>query len=580
MLRYFRKGGTAQFIVGAVVFAVIIVFILEFRAGRGPAASLGEQCALRVYDRCVDKKDFYAAYGLIVPDGLSAKKVRRLKLRQSIMDGLEERELLLVDAARLGISVSDSAIDDQLAAGRAHVSLPVEDAEQASYWLHLCLPEPKTQGCRPGSEMVKFLPVRNARTQRFDYKLYARFVRNMTNRSPREFKEMQRRELIAARMRDLIRSRVRVSEAEAFAEFKRERSTAVVRSVEVKRAWFAKYVVDSSDAAVEQWALSNKKQVDAAWKSVKKNWTKSCPMLRELVVSVAQDASKDDLAAARKKIAAAAARIKGGEPFTEVARQVSDGSMAALGGEIGCVGSGFSDSDTLLKAAAKLQPGQVSPVIQSDEGFLMVQLVRRVDGADLESAGRHFVARGLEMDFAADQAANQFATDLIAAVKSGQSLDDATTALVKKALAGAKHASSGAAGKSAGGQASAAPAPADDPDAPKQVISSPFNLTASPIADAGANVAAAAFGLNKPGDVVDKPLSTQSGLVVIQLKEKDLATRAEFNQHRTELMRSLLQAKRADALDRYMKQLKKAAEGKIQIDKSLLDEPKGSRDEG
>lgn len=578
MLRYFRKGGTAQFIVGAVVFAVIIVFILEFRAGRGPAASFSEQCALRVYDRCVSRKDFYAAYGMIVPDGLSAKKIRKLKLRQLIMDGLEERELLLIDAERLGISVSDSAIDDQLAAGRAHVSLPVEDGDRVSYGLGLCLPDPKAQSCRPGTEMVKFLPVRSARTQRFDYKLYARVVRSMTNRSPREFKGMQRRELIAARMRDLIRSRVRVSEAEAFAEFKRERSTAIVRSVEVKRDWFAKYVVDTSDQAVEKWALSNKKQVDQAWKSIKKNWTKSCPMLRELVVSVGEDASKDDVAAARKKIDAAAQRIKNGVPFTEVAREVSDGAMAPIGGEIGCVGKGFEDSDQLLKAAAQLKPGQVSPVLRNARGFMLLQLVGRVGAADLETAGRHFAARGLEMDFTAEQAANQFASNLVAAVKSGQSLEDATKALVKKTLADAST-QGGAASKNSS-HASAAWAPTDDPDAPKQVISSPFNQTGHPIADAGPVLAARAFQLKKPGDVVGKPIKTRSGVAVVQLKEKDLATRAEFNQHRPELMRSLLEAKQADALDRYMKQLKKAAEGKVRINKSLLEPPKGSRDEG
>ena len=90
MLSFFRKGGAAQLIVGGVVFAIIIVFVLEFRAGRGPAASLKQNCGVEVQDRCISVKDFYAAYGLIVPPGLSSRKVRTLGLRKVIANGLVE----------------------------------------------------------------------------------------------------------------------------------------------------------------------------------------------------------------------------------------------------------------------------------------------------------------------------------------------------------------------------------------------------------------------------------------------------------------------------------------------------------
>ena len=91
MLSFFRKGGAAQLIVGGVVFAIIIVFVLEFRAGRGPDGSLKEDCAVEVLNRCVSVKDFYAEYGLIVPPGLTAKKVRTLELRKLIANGLVDQ---------------------------------------------------------------------------------------------------------------------------------------------------------------------------------------------------------------------------------------------------------------------------------------------------------------------------------------------------------------------------------------------------------------------------------------------------------------------------------------------------------
>ena len=46
-----------------IVFAIIIVFVLEFRAGRGPAASLTSECAVEVEGRCASSKASRAACG-------------------------------------------------------------------------------------------------------------------------------------------------------------------------------------------------------------------------------------------------------------------------------------------------------------------------------------------------------------------------------------------------------------------------------------------------------------------------------------------------------------------------------------
>src|SRR5687768_7594744 len=123
MLTVFRKGGVAQLVVGAVAVTIIIVFALEFRPGRNVAGQLSEQCAVQVYDECIDQKEFMASYGLIVPYGASPKMVKQLGLRRHILDGLVERELLVAEARRLGIGISPTAVDDELATGRFRVSL-------------------------------------------------------------------------------------------------------------------------------------------------------------------------------------------------------------------------------------------------------------------------------------------------------------------------------------------------------------------------------------------------------------------------------------------------------------------------
>src|SRR3954468_5168912 len=131
MLSIFRGGGVSQVVVGGIAFSIILVFALEFRAGRnGPTASLKKECAVEIKGSCLDPKDYYASFGLIVPRGVDPKGARQLALHKKVLDGLVERELLVAEAERLGISVSANEVEDELFNGRAHVSLPAEDAEK------------------------------------------------------------------------------------------------------------------------------------------------------------------------------------------------------------------------------------------------------------------------------------------------------------------------------------------------------------------------------------------------------------------------------------------------------------------
>ncbi len=81
-------------------------------------------CAVEFDGNCVDAKDYGAAFALIAPRGLDPKQVKALGLNQRVLDGLVERELLVAAAKKEGLGVSDEAVDAELFAGRAHVSLP------------------------------------------------------------------------------------------------------------------------------------------------------------------------------------------------------------------------------------------------------------------------------------------------------------------------------------------------------------------------------------------------------------------------------------------------------------------------
>src|SRR5437868_5731816 len=198
MLSFCRSGGIGNVVVAGIAFLIIVVFAVEFRQGRnGPTAKLSRECAVAYDGYCVDAKEYYAAHGLIVPRQVEAKVSKKYGLNQKVLDGLVERELLVAEAKKLGLRVGEEALEADLMAGRVRASLPAESMSEFSAMLGLCPPSRGGYGCAPGADYpVRQLSVQRTEGEPFDYKLYERQVRMMTNRGPKEFKEMQERELL------------------------------------------------------------------------------------------------------------------------------------------------------------------------------------------------------------------------------------------------------------------------------------------------------------------------------------------------------------------------------------------------
>jgi parvulin-like peptidyl-prolyl isomerase len=67
-----------------------------------------------------------------------------------------------------------------------------------------------------------------------------------------------------------------------------------------------------------------------------------------------------------------AARLKAGESFAAVARVESADASAAQGGDLGNVSVGDL-AEPLRSAAAALAPGEVSPVLDTTAGFVLLK---------------------------------------------------------------------------------------------------------------------------------------------------------------------------------------------------------------
>jgi peptidyl-prolyl cis-trans isomerase D len=436
------------------------------------------------------------------------------------------------------------------------VSLPVEHARMLGYSLRL------------GPDMVRLLPVTNPDTKAFDYKVYDRVVRQFTNRSPTEFKAMQRSEVLAARMRDLVRARVRVGDDEAFTTYQREKSSATIRFATFRRNWFAHHVLDLSPAAVDAWAKSHQEEVDRVFETRKAQYLPECRSARHVLVKFPEGATDEQKETALQRANAVLDRVRKGEDFAKVAREESDDGSAAEGGDLGCFQRGrmvkpFED------AVFSMTPGQISDVVTTQYGFHVIKLDAIYKGDEAETFGRRETAKSLMVNVEGEALAAETAKKVLAAVKGGAKFDQAIAEAIPARAKGKADKDKGKKG------ADDASKESGDSDRPRLEISAPFNSSGDPISGVspGQGVAQIAFRLEKDGDAPDDLVKLNDGYAVMQLKEKSDASRDQFEAERDTFVAAMLAAKQSDALNGYVMRLRDAAKAEIKINEAYGKSP-------
>lgn len=88
----------------------------------------------------------------------------------------------------------------------------------------------------------------------------------------------------------------------------------------------------------------------------------------QILIRVAESASKQELDAARAKIGRAQAALRGGRAFAEVAKEFSEAPEREQGGSLGWRPTELVPT-LFLDALRQLKPGQVSPVVRSPNGL-------------------------------------------------------------------------------------------------------------------------------------------------------------------------------------------------------------------
>lgn len=149
--------------------------------------------------------------------------------------------------------------------------------------------------------------------------------------------------------------------------------------------------------------------------------------IAQILVSVPEGAGPDQVAQRRARAEAALARVKGGEDFAAVAREISEDSNKAQGGMIG-MRPADRLPDVFVSAVRTLQPGEVLPtLLRSGAGFHVLKLVARESGAAFtiqQTHARHILLR-VSPQLSAEAAGRrlaEFKRQILAGTKSFEQL--------------------------------------------------------------------------------------------------------------------------------------------------------------
>jgi peptidyl-prolyl cis-trans isomerase SurA len=97
---------------------------------------------------------------------------------------------------------------------------------------------------------------------------------------------------------------------------------------------------------------------------------------RHIFIATPQNATPAQVAAARARAEQALQRVKSGETFALVAREMSEGPTARQGGDLGYFRRGLM-LPAIEQAAFALKPGEVSPIVKTSSGFHIVMVEDR-----------------------------------------------------------------------------------------------------------------------------------------------------------------------------------------------------------
>jgi peptidyl-prolyl cis-trans isomerase D len=369
-MKYFRDRKSLGYIVGAfllglVILAFVAFYIPDFLRATGRSQSRAGEVAwvegkpitsqefLRIY-RAQEQQYRQQLGGQFSPDLMRQLGFDNLVLRQ-----LVQNQILLLEAERQGLSVTDQEISEFI------VSFPAFQSEG------------------------KFI----------GREAYLNFLAQRSMSAP-QFEQQMREDLLVQKLQSLVTDGVVVSDADLEEEYRRRNEKLHLEYVFVPKSEFEGQAQVTDEEARQTFDSDPKKYERPIQRKVR--FITLTPQLFAASVSVSdreieryyqQNSSRyetgeqvsashilfkveagADEEAVRKKAEAVLAEAKAGADFAELARKYSeDTGSAANGGDLGLFGRNQMVPE-FEAAAFALQEGQLSDLVRSTYGFHIIKL--------------------------------------------------------------------------------------------------------------------------------------------------------------------------------------------------------------
>ena len=507
------RANKSSVLTWVILVAIAVVFIVSFGPGTRGFTDRNVQAAsyaAKVDGNAITAAEFEQHYAQLfrlyqqrAGQSFTRELADQLGLRSMAMNQLVERELVLEEAARQGLRVSDDEVS------------------------------------RAVNEMQGF---KNALGE-FDFELYRKITSNSYG-SPGKYEERLRQDLAYQRMVALVREGVKVPEDEVRDAWLSDADKANLALVRFPFAAF-RPEVKVSGAEVKAFLAANGARVEQFYKDNAARYHKPKRVhARHILVKVDEKGGAEADNAAREKINALAARVAGGEDFAQVASASSDDpGSKARGGDLGFFGPGTM-AKPFEDAAFALQPGQVSPPVRTRFGWHLVKVeaVQAAEEQPLEQV-RDAIARELAEGEAARALALKRAEAALAAARAGKPL----AALFPPP------------GQADAGKTEPAKGPAIAAEE-----TGPFTPSSDFVPRAGAASGLAADAARADaGQLLPRVYQSPEAAVVAQVKERTRPDPARYSEARQDVLRKLRARREAQVEGAWVKALRDRATVKV-----------------
>ncbi len=358
-----------------LAFAIIILsFVIGYAMltspngkGRndGPAVVVnGSEIGMDDFRQAYD--NLYRFYQNIYQERFTPALEKQLNLEQQAFNQLIDRTLLLQEAERLDLDVSQQEVIDAIAA----------------------IPAFQENGVFNKQRYLQVLG-------------YQRLT-------PDQFEAMQRQDLLVEKVRQYLRGEVQVTDAEIEEEYRRQNEKVNLAFARFAPALFEDRVKFSRDELeaffkerIEDFRLPEKialryivfnpkayeKDVELTQEAIEKYYRRHLDLYdipeqvraSHVLIRVPRDADEKTREAKRKLAEKVLAEAKAGKDFADLARTYSDDKASvAKGGDLGYFKRGTM-VPPFEKAAFALQPGELSDIVESPFGYHVIKVTGYIE---------------------------------------------------------------------------------------------------------------------------------------------------------------------------------------------------------